>query len=175
MAVEAAVAHSEAAGWSALWSFSGPPIGATGRTRVSTLRRRYRAALMAVPAGWPVVYHQFAGLDILVGEDITRHRILWLHDSCEDWRVPLGWAARYADGFIFDREEWHAAAARQLDWIPARRRTTIDATALTPEGFRSADERLGRLLEVRIARNSRPRSGWWLPLAFYRRQLSWLP
>lgn len=173
--VEAAVAHSQAAGWGEAWSLQGVPIEARRWTRVSRLRRRYAGALIAVPAGWPVVYHQLAGLDIFATEDVGRHRVLWIHEPFDRWQSSLGWAARYADAFIFDREAWHREAVAEVSWIPARRRATIDSnTLLESPSNEKADRMFSQLLQVRIARQIRPRRGFFLPFAFYRHQLKWV-
>lgn len=172
VAVERTIGFSRECGWGAHVGIGSAMLPAGTFTRVRTLRERYREIAAQAPAEAPVIYHQLEGLDLFATEDDGRHRMLWIHEPFIRWREVLGWAARYADAFVFDDLAWEAEAVEAVDWIPPKRRLVLPSDSLQVSNGAVGD--LSRLLGVRIVRRFGSPRGRFLLFGFYRRQVSWL-
>ena len=170
--VERALRFSRECGWGAHVGIGSDRLPAGRWTRLCTLRARYRPIVEQVPGGAPVIYHQLEGLDLFATEDEGRHRFLWIHEPFLRWPEVLGWAARYADAFIFDDLAWEAEAVEAVHWIPHRRRMVLPAATLHASNGTISD--LSGLLSLPIVRRFASPPGRFNLLGFYRRQIGWL-
>lgn len=170
--VERAVACANPHEWGRAVGIGSPDLPAHRLTRLSTLRGRYRRLVDEIPEGVPVIYHQLTGLDLFASEDLGHRRFLWIHEPFVRWSTVIGWAARYADAFIFDHPEWYAEMLATVNWIPRRRRTLLSLEAMDARA--SVASSLGTLLDLPIKRQNRSPSGSLNVLGFYRRQIQWL-
>lgn len=170
--VERALSFSRECGWGALVGIGSHALPATRWTRLCTLRERYRPLGDQAPGGAPIIYHQLLGLDLFATEDIGRHRFLWFHEPFVRWPVVLGWAARYADAFIFDDPAWFDEVSQCVHWIPRRRRVVLPASSL--QASNGAISELSALLTLPIVRRFDSPAGRFNLLGLYRRQMAWL-
>jgi hypothetical protein len=173
--VEQVLRFSRDCGWGDAIGFGGTRLPARSWTPLASLRARYAPLAAAAPPGLPVIYHQLEGLDLFATEDAGRHRLFWIREPFVRWGEMLGWAARYADAFLFDQPEWEAEALERIPWLPARRRRVLPASTLAdPAGAEAAREVLGDLLALPIVRKAGSPGGRLMPYGFYRRQLAGL-